>query len=1528
MEPGEYATNVISINNYASIHYEFFEARKDISRDPRLQLRRVEASWRQKGALVLCDPVKPGIWHFRSTASTPDIQPYADILATSEIREGTVVSRGRGIYEPSRLSGKHVPTSSYNVSSNSSSPSSSLENTLRNVQGVNNKAVQANGAQTPQDAPTPATSAKPSFSPDSMNALRGIHERFISAVLESMMYFLCRDHSYIPLNSRTLVVTPLSDALRREKAFPMRTATISIATLDISLTSLGTLVVKAHCELAPEFRSLIDMPELGRRSGDICEGANLWLAPCGQAAYFFSALEGDQMPAAVDFAQLPLSPSDQSRFNLSSKSIKAWKSSLLEWLGSKGLDTAMIDSEGWILVRVVQGSSHQNSGLPRSLTWIGELSPLPWPAVLCFQARQMDSSLHRSTNNITGGLDPLAFAEAWFTSKEERARAIVKHKKDRQVAEAQSREQIEGDSRALLTSNFSPAALRRGSNAGAIYPTPPDAIQQPVGATPSFDGTVSTPGNPNHFFTADADTVRAQNRTSNSDAMVWDSADGRQPSTKPNVHFQDSESGNDNDNLFSDIGGDLFGDTDITDADFNFFDEPDALPTTQNPDVADTLVAPSRSEPSDPAAPANNRKNNDHTEPGKDFFADLRHVGDNVGQENSLGTEQAQQLVKKESPHPEEKQIVFKTPPIPQSHVQQTFDKEAVFKLLSKGGLGRKRSEEYTNPKKPRRASAFNKVEFDSTSLALDDKYGVNGRFGYVENNLRLNTPVLDIPKTEYMQRRKKSKVNGHRTPQFAQMFSLDDVDHEGDPMVQDLDLAIESDATSPASELDDTNQSTDGPTLALQSNLKRKRGGEIIDGGSVASSFQALCVDQDQSVGTPCSSTGDTSPMFGTEPADWSLAPYIRSPIQAIYPTILSDTEFMATAQILADQAVSSTLALPNISSYDSDSIDSQLYTTRTVLHSLTHAAKTFLTNITICSMRSFLEIQGIPVLNQALRLPPRPTPHPRGPNFPHDSRTNHIFALPLPRLEVRRADTNLTVLPSAVSFWDNLGLGPSQGPKDISAVCVHPAIEGISGRVSIFLDEMRSIYESYRFGTHERLESQNLDSGMLPLPMDSQQSSQIYTLAIVKETMAKLNKALLSAPPGHEKNIVVYCVYDAETPGLLVHMCSAFEHLFVLYRKGLADKKISVATELVLQLIPLDFVASPTALVVPKPTDYARLAMEVYGRCIDFNTSSTAPAIQLERPFPKGIEFKLNSTPSPSLLQENSCLHIAYAQSIDDRWITAAWTDNRGCQQMTASYCLGRKNEPISTPFSDVAHEIWKTTLGIFAHKKIHWRLMITKVGVMDPSEMEFWTGLASTESEAHLSLTLISANTNPSLQVLPEAIKMAPTASSSQSVPTPVSTPQAASIVSPDSAATPMREPVTTPAPPNENAIEPDSDARLIDLTDQSWGAVLSHRLNNSRSLLEFNPALISGYLVKRGGTNNSDAPVVIEVNIMHSDSLVANPRTFHEGLLREVIVYFRGLATIAKVRGVADGVRDGRPWHIAAAEKAVKALYTTM
>ncbi|KAH7409254.1 mediator complex subunit 13 C-terminal-domain-containing protein [Cadophora sp. MPI-SDFR-AT-0126] len=1516
MDPSEYPTNVISFNNFSSINYEYFESQSTSSGAARKHLLRVEAGWRQDGRLVHHDPYREGLWLFyNSIASTGSPTKDSGTSSSSVDIQGLgLLQRESGIYEPASLArGKQILGSSMTAGSAGSSPSSSLENALRNAQALNAKATQTNASlSVMQEPPTPSPGDKPEFTASA----KDVHEYFISAVLSSVVYFLCHDHNFIPLNSRTLILAPS----RSIGASTQPGNEIELATLDISLTSLGVLVLKAHSDMALGLQTLGHVFSPSSAMCGLPPGAPLWLAPSGSAAKFYCVPDDKKLPGNLSIAQLQGSLFDlRPNCGINPLTIKSWQSRCLTWLSAKGLNSAALEAGGWLYVQILGGHLPYPNSESQGIPLLEELAIVPWPALLCFQTSNSSGARDSQTrDSVATYRDPLAFAENWFTSKDERAAIVSKRSKEKQAADALSKEQAEVEARALQSHSFSPAALRRGSNAGAIYPTPPDAPQHLVGATPSFDGNVSTPGNPNHLIAHETGGSNPPHPTVvDADTDLWGTPAKKEDRTNSTVHYNendnDNEHENDNDNLFGDLGGDMFG-THITDDDFNFFDEPDVdefdikppspapVPTTKEPDAITQIAEPTMS-----------------------MTDTLEGNGSEIVVKDSL--------VHKENPKPAPVDVAAVVPDALTAESAQTkaedsqhsqpvvnipFNKEIIFqKLVQESTLSKARKE-------PRRASLFKQIEFVDSLRSVNEKYSSHGQFDFSPQRRKHNPGDMSgLPQTKYLTGRRKAHEGTLEMGNIARMLGEKALDNQPKLVEDPMDYLMTSDGGSPVSEQDDSSHTTDEALVGSKFGVKRKWEGE--EEGDTASTFDTLAMDFEQSVGTPQSMSGSQLPLLDTDPADWALNTYFTSPEPDVEPDTLSDLERIATAQILADQAVSGTLHLSGLNGSDVSPSWDKVSATKLLLNKLSKAANSCLKDGTICSMRAFLDIQGIPILSQALRLPPRPTPNPRGTNG-LDTRTNNPFLINPPQIEVRRSDLRLSILPSSVPFWENLGLGPSKGTKDIDAVCVYPNLEGVAAYASTFLDQMRSVYESSRFGSHDKVESKDIGSGLLPFTVDTTSQNKMHHLTTLKETATRLNRTLSSLPVG-ERNFVVYFVYPVDNSVLLVHICSAFQHLFNLYRKALSERRANTANELVLQLIPLDFITSPTSLAIPTPSKYFRLSMEVYDRCIDFTSSSSSPAIMLERPLPRIIDFKLNANPSASLLQENTCLHIAYAQSIDDRWITAAWTDNRGTRQMTASYCLGRKNEPISTPFTEVANEIWETTLQVVASKKIHWRIIIARVGVMDSSEFEFWTGLASKESNAQISLTLVTVQTDPSLKLLPAFITLTPNAYGAQPATTPVSTPQAlqSSILSPENAPTPVRE--NTTAAPAEVPAEPDQDARLIDYTDQTWGAVLSHRLNNSNSLMETNPALISGYLIKRGGTNASDPPIVMEVNIVHSE-VVGNPRTFHESLLREMLGYYRGLGTLARARGVVDTVLDIRPWHIAAAEKAVKTLYMLM
>ncbi|KAI9818768.1 MAG: mediator of RNA polymerase II transcription subunit 13 [Pycnora praestabilis] len=447
------------------------------------------------------------------------------------------------------------------------------------------------------------------------------------------------------------------------------------------------------------------------------------------------------------------------------------------------------------------------------------------------------------------------------------------------------------------------------------------------------------------------------------------------------------------------------------------------------------------------------------------------------------------------------------------------------------------------------------------------------------------------------------------------------------------------------------------------------------------------------------------------------------------------------------------------------------------------------------------------------------------------------------------------------------------------------------------------------------------------------------------------------LSAISAEDQNIVIYLVNPYTHPSALVDLCAAFLSLCHAYAHS-PDFQVSKNCEVVLQIIPIGFIASAASIIIPTQADYTKLALEVYERCAPGHQDTLprssptqyTPSVALAQTPPKSIDFKLTSEPSPSLLQENSCLHIAYSQSLDDRWISAAWTDNLGNCQTSASYCLGTKHSSLR-PFVEIAQEIWETTMEIIQARRVTWRLLFAKSGVMNHEEIDTWATLANQPSVVSIVLTLLTTSPTSSLtlHVTMPTLSSATFNPQAGSYTTPVSTPQP-STLSPDqfgnAASTPSNTNTnnTNAGTPNADVstLEVDPDASLVDVTDETWGAILSHRMQNTHSVLEYQPALASGYLIKRTGSREEDPPITFAVNLIYTTPLVPPPghgqgppgqrsavmgsgmNAGNHALLKEVLGLYRGLGNLARAKGVVDRFKGIEPWHVAASRKAAAVL----
>lgn len=201
-----------------------------------------------------------------------------------------------------------------------------------------------------------------------------------------------------------------------------------------------------------------------------------------------------------------------------------------------------------------------------------------------------------------------------------------------------------------------------------------------------------------------------------------------------------------------------------------------------------------------------------------------------------------------------------------------------------------------------------------------------------------------------------------------------------------------------------------------------------------------------------------------------------------------------------------------------------------------------------------------------------------------------------------------------------------------------------------------------------------------------------------------------------------------------------------------------------------------------------------------------------------------------------------------------------------------------------------------------------------------------LADNSDRGTLTLVLLTVDACPPLSILPAYLESTVNNLKSQAAlyNTPISTPQPI-ILSPEQvvpAATPGsgNGPVNA-LTPTDNTIDMDPDSSLIDVTDETWGVILSHRIHNTTSLVERRPGLASGYLIKRAGRQDESGIVAMSVNLIHIDRPYI-PQ------LREILAVYRGLGTLARLKGLADPVRSVIPWHVAAAVRAQELLSSVM
>lgn len=329
--------------------------------------------------------------------------------------------------------------------------------------------------------------------------------------------------------------------------------------------------------------------------------------------------------------------------------------------------------------------------------------------------------------------------------------------------------------------------------------------------------------------------------------------------------------------------------------------------------------------------------------------------------------------------------------------------------------------------------------------------------------------------------------------------------------------------------------------------------------------------------------------------------------------------------------------------------------------------------------------------------------------------SQNIHILdSLPM---RVQRMGNMTDILPSATPFWEGLSLCPSSGSKDVYAFCVFPKIDHLVQPSKTFLEMVKGAYQTCNLGRHSNDGPQSAyPLGLVPMPT---------MMVDTKGSLAKLGRHLAGLRLCGS-NYIIYMLDYSEDDRAMPGLCNAFLDLFRSYRLALQDEELRNPNDLVLQIVPSRMVFARNKLVLPSPSEYKRLAFQVYDRCgpksgngqAPASPFASAPAMRLSKPVPKVIDFKLDSDYSSAL--SDDCLHLAYKWEDGQQWLTASWTNNLGSLQWNAAYWLSQ-HECIKMTFSQAAAAMLDVTNEMLGSRQTPCTMNIAKDGMFEAHEVE---------------------------------------------------------------------------------------------------------------------------------------------------------------------------------------------------------------
>ncbi|KAJ7744697.1 mediator complex subunit 13 C-terminal-domain-containing protein [Mycena metata] len=468
-------------------------------------------------------------------------------------------------------------------------------------------------------------------------------------------------------------------------------------------------------------------------------------------------------------------------------------------------------------------------------------------------------------------------------------------------------------------------------------------------------------------------------------------------------------------------------------------------------------------------------------------------------------------------------------------------------------------------------------------------------------------------------------------------------------------------------------------------------------------------------------------------------------------------------------------------------------------------------------------------------------------------------VQPLESPMISIGKADAVIQILPTALRFWEKLGLSPKGGRKDATVfVLFEDDGDARQHLVEAWLAKVTAIYQSKHLGTLTP-GSHNLCSrdGIFSLRFDS----------TFRKTLAAF---VANLSPG-QSNILFYVVTPISTMSLASPL---LRQVFSSVKKALKAREDS---QTLFQFVPEALAICSNGFNPASQTaDLEALCYSTYDRILQpmervmsrrfFEHGEPSrgyfqdPAYTLARPIHPTVKYVKRPKAPLDVVDAGTLLHVGYAFSECGKWILSACVDQRGEAHDLGVWLTQTQTPNVDAEEGDVetfsneeyaVRKVWDFACQFAKRANVAWRIVFSKLGSMAVADLDAWMSfLAKTVPTCttlpDIHVTLLSAQPDAPWTFLPSEVQHKET-------PTPTPTPAAIPVPTTNAAKLHPSLPPKPMARVPSSSSTPKTPSLFIDVSSATYAVFPKRNLSLSLPPTHSDLGLSLSFVPESGGSS---------------------------------------------------------------------------